>query len=188
MSEFSKPSTPPEPGLTPAQSTFLGALELECGAGDPPTRLLAHIRPMLLARWLSVPAFRKRLRQLLRVSGHRREMTLCFAAIRAAERLGAGVDDAKALGAEQRRTCVQIVKLARESEATKVRQKRTAKSAESGGGEKNLSGRQRGAAKHSGAAEDDPAALVHPDVSEEEARALLDRLASATGAPRERGG
>lgn len=185
MSDFSKPSTPPEPGLTPAQSTFLTALELECGAGDPPTRLLAHIRPTLLARWLGVPAFRKRLRQLLRVSGHRREMTLCFAAIRAAERLGAGVDDAKALGAEQRRTCVQIVKLARESEASKVRQRRTAKSAESGQGEKNLSNVQRVASKHPGDVADDAAALVHPDVSEEEARVLVARLADA---PREHGG
>ena len=150
--------------LTVAQARFLRALEMECDVDEPPLRLLGNVRPWVLARWLGHTAFRERLRQLKTVLVQRRELALTVAAARAAERLGAGNENAQPLDADQRRVCVELVKLAREAGSagsTKTRRRRTAKT------------QQKQPIPGEGAA---PPATAHPEISADEAGQLLRRL------------
>ena len=164
--------------LTSAQKRFLRALELDCDPTGPPVRVLGKLPPSRLAEWLANPAFEARLRQLLEMVAEKRRMTLQMASGRAADRLDASFDApgyAAALSSEERRTCLELVKLverrrgagagstsgsASGESGAKVRQMRTAKSAESGVGQENSSGTD----------------LVHRDVGPEEAQELTEQL------------
>jgi len=193
MSDFPDPSIPealPQAqenggtrGLTPAQRRFLRAMELDC---DPTSassaRILGKLPLTRMAEWLGNPAFHARIDQLLDMVAKKRGITLQIASGRAADRLDASFDapagDPAALSSEQRRTCLDLVKLVEsrrgpkgESEA-KPRQTRTAGSAKSGAAEEISS----------------TANLAHPDLPPQEALALKQRLDAsasdeATNAP-----
>lgn len=99
-------------GLTALQGRFLR----ECAA-DPAglTQVAGRIgvQGELLAQWLEQGPFRRRLEVTMRSVKRRREATLALVSSRAADRLAEGVDDENALKADQRRTCVELLKLAR---------------------------------------------------------------------------
>ena len=161
-------------GLTQTQRRFLRALEFDCDPTSPPARILAKLPLATLAEWLLRPAFRARLDQLLEMIAKKRRITLQMASGRAAERLEASFDETTTLTSDQRRTCLELVKLvegrgsaagsaaagAKSESSAQVRPARTADSAQSSAPREISS----------------PANLAHPDVPPEEARELVQKL------------
>ena len=168
------------PPLTPAQRRFLRALELDCDPTGPPVRVLGKLPLSRMARWLQHPAFRARIDKLLEMVAKKRRMTLQMASGRAADRLDGAFDEGMKLDSEQRRTCLELVKLvegrrgagtgsslgaATGDSIAQPRQTRTAKSAESGASEEISS----------------PPDLAHPDLPAREVQELKERLESRRG-------
>lgn len=105
-------------GLIPLQVRFLN----ECAADPHGPVLVAQclgIDPQLLARWHEQKAFVQRYRQIVRAVQRRREMTLVLLSSRAIDRLAESLEEKAVLDADQRRTCLELLKLARAARATR---------------------------------------------------------------------
>lgn len=75
----------------------------------------SRIRPATLLRWLEDPAFAAEVKRLRRQLAKRRELEVSLGAASAAARLRRATDDPAALkNTQQRRACVELVKLARD--------------------------------------------------------------------------
>ncbi|MEM8875873.1 MAG: hypothetical protein AAGD32_16620 [Planctomycetota bacterium] len=74
-----------------------------------------RVRPGTLLRWLDDEAFRAAVRDIRRQLARRRELEVALGAASAAALLRRAADDATALtDTNQRRACVELIKLARE--------------------------------------------------------------------------
>lgn len=104
---FGKPE-----GLTPLQCRYLN----ECAATSGSLSEVAGrigVRRELLAQWWEEPSFRRRMDRVVRRVVRRREVTLALVSADAAERLAEGVAEGAKLNPDQRRACVELLKLAR---------------------------------------------------------------------------
>lgn len=125
----------------------------ELSKADKPSATVADeqgVDVLALARWLDQPWFSDRIAEIRRHLRHRREVDLELGASRAAALLHAAVTAEAPVEPSARAACVELIRLARDSGwRVKLKKARAA------------------------AAEPEPAALAHEDVSEAEAERLM---------------
>ncbi len=98
--------------LTNAQREFLRALEKEWTDEQKSAQRLASVPPLVLARWLEAPPFKRRLRLTLRALRCRREIAVVLSGARASERLCAEMSKVASLkSAAELRACLELIKL-----------------------------------------------------------------------------
>ena len=137
----------------PSTRAKMEAYLREMSKGERPSRAVADeqgVDVLALARWLDQPWFSDRIAEIRRHLRHRREVDLELGASRAAALLHAAVTAEAPVEPAARAACVELIRLARDSGwRVKLKKARAA------------------------AAEPEPAALAHEDVSEAEAERLM---------------
>ena len=102
--------------LSNAQYRFLRQMEKQPADDGKDEKRLADVEPLVLARWLASPPFKRRLDKTLLALRHRRELAVMFAAARASEWLSHAVDKGASADGGAVRCCLELVKLVRTRE------------------------------------------------------------------------
>jgi hypothetical protein len=102
--------------LSNAQYRFLRQIETEWSNEGQADQRLSEVEPLVLARWMASPPFRRRLGKTLGALRQRRELAVTFAAARAAERLRQALERGESPGGTIVRSWLELVKLVRARE------------------------------------------------------------------------
>jgi hypothetical protein len=99
--------------LSNAQYRFLRQMERQPAEDGKDEKRLPDVEPLVLARWLASPPFKRRLGNTLIALRQRRELAMMFAAARAAERLSHAMEKGAPTDRTAIRACLELVKLVR---------------------------------------------------------------------------